>query len=163
MGTGGLFRYRRGEALILCWDDTSAAEISALFCKEPNGIWHEPFRVSSRFIEEIPKEYLELQKADFFSRRKHYVDRPGLPGRHSEFESTLDEDYSQINHDDDEPAWSEDSDREMDGFRAGSRIVHPIFGEGVVRSLLGRDKVMVEFPGRGVKKISLRFTQLKNI
>ncbi len=41
------------------------------------GISH--FRVMSRFIEEIPEKYLLHKKADYFSRRRHYLDRPGLP------------------------------------------------------------------------------------
>jgi DNA helicase II / ATP-dependent DNA helicase PcrA len=118
------------------------------------------FRVMSRFVEEIPGDYLELAKADFFSRRRHYLDRPGLPPRESDFEHVLEEDYSQLN---DASGFGDTDDVGGDEFKAGSRIIHPVFGEGVVRQLLGADKLMVEFPGRGLKKISLKFSQVKGI
>jgi DNA helicase-2/ATP-dependent DNA helicase PcrA len=123
------------------------------------------FRVESRFIEEIPEHYLEHKKADYFSRRRHYLDKPGLPPRPQEGygepieKSSYEDDFNQAYQGDD---FSQDSDG-GDAPRAGSRVVHPTFGEGVIRQLLGDDKVIVEFAGRGIKKISLKFTQLKGV
>jgi len=124
-----------------------------LFAKNRTVFGTTHFRVMSRFIEEIPQDYLELKKADYFSRRKHYVERPGLPPRASQFEDDFNQTYGSDNVD--------DSFGDSDTPKTGSRVTHPIFGQGIVRQLLGADKVMVEFPGRGVKKISLKFTQLK--
>lgn len=52
----------------------------------------------SRFVEEIPESYLELQRADFFARRRQYLDKPGLPGggmNHHE-----QDDFNQVNKED---------------------------------------------------------------
>ena len=54
-------------------------------------------------------------------------------------------------------------DSEANSFEAGRRIIHPTFGQGVVKRLIGKDKLLVDFRGTGVKKISLRFCQLKGI
>ncbi len=117
------------------------------------------FRVMSRFIEEIPEQYTEHKKADYFSRRRHYLDRPGLPPKRPAEEFAIpDDEYSQVMQQQSDPDFSDDPE----SLRAGSRVIHPTFGEGVVRQHLGGDKIMVEFRGQGMKKISLRFTQLKS-
>ncbi len=120
------------------------------------------FRVMSRFIEEIPENFKEFKKADYFSRRRQFLDRPGLPPRPKEVNDAYEE-FSQLpTQEFDE--WSESqvddtySDAEL---RRGSKVLHPTFGEGIVRELLGGDKVTVEFPGRGLKKLSAKFVQLK--
>ncbi|MBI3293643.1 MAG: UvrD-helicase domain-containing protein [Deltaproteobacteria bacterium] len=113
------------------------------------------FRVESRFLEEIPKEYLETKKADYFTRRRHYLDRPGLPPR-----SAHGEEYSQVG--DFDPGFEQGPSDDED-LRAGSKVEHPIFGLGIVRQVLGDDKIVVEFRGRGTKKISRKFTQLREV
>lgn len=142
-----------------------------LYSKNRTVFGNTHFRVMSRFVEEIPGEYVEQKRADYFSRRKNYVDRPGLPPSHSnrgEFEDDFSQvyeeeeaapadDYSQV------PEGRSESFKHPDAPRAGTRVVHPTFGEGIVRSHVGGDKVMVEFAGRGLKKISLKFTQLKGV
>lgn len=124
------------------------------------------FRVISRFVDEIPEKYLDKRKADYFSRRRHYLDRPGLPPSKSDwrqrddYEAPPDDDYSQVPPDDyGGPAFDGDEGE----FRRGSRVMHPAFGEGIVRQCLGGDKLMVEFPGQGLKKISLKFSLLKGV
>lgn len=137
--------------------------LKILYAKNRTVFGVTQFRAMSRFIEEIPEDYVELKKADYFARRKPYIDRPGLPGRSREEEDAY-EGFSQVSDDYDElnqPSFDDDGDG--DSLRRGSRVMHPTFGEGVVRELLDGDKLMVEFPGRGVKKISLKFTQLKNV
>jgi DNA helicase II / ATP-dependent DNA helicase PcrA len=149
-----------------------------LYSKNRTVFGNSHFRVMSRFIEEIPAEYLEERKADYFSRRPRFRERPGLPGApHASpwaspvtaeetdsdvsqtwmgdaYQSTSDE-FSQI-------APDLDDGNSVEGAPGqGSKVLHPLFGEGVVRQTVGRDKLLVEFPGRGVKKISLRFTNLK--
>jgi DNA helicase-2/ATP-dependent DNA helicase PcrA len=129
------------------------------------------YRVSSRFLEEIPGEYLEAHKADYFSRRRPFLERTALPRRFSPSGSVVATPF----HDDEAPAESDDQESSFDEVYAadehsqvevevpmpGARVEHPTFGLGVVRRFLGGDKLMVEFPGRGLKKISLRFTPLK--
>jgi DNA helicase-2/ATP-dependent DNA helicase PcrA len=129
------------------------------------------YRVSSRFLEEIPDEYLETHKADYFSRRRPFLERTALPRRFSRSGSVVAAPF----HHDEAPVESDDQESNFDEVCAvddytqvegevpmpGARVEHPTFGLGVVRRFLGGDKLMVEFPGRGLKKISLRFTPLK--
>ncbi len=126
------------------------------------------FRVISRFVDEIPEKYLDKRKADYFSRRRHFLERPGLPPRKPDWRERDDfsdpipqDDYSQVPPDDYYTGPSlEDGESE---FKRGSRVMHPAFGEGVVRQCLGGDKLMVEFPGQGLKKISTKFSLLKGV
>lgn len=127
------------------------------------------FRVLSRFVEEIPGDYIELKKADYFARKRHFSERPGLPPRrgawqeHEEFESSPNrfnqDDFSQVYENNDSTSFSDCPEESV--VSVGSRVQHPTFGEGIVRQNLGDDKLIVEFRGRGLKKISLKFTQLK--
>jgi DNA helicase-2/ATP-dependent DNA helicase PcrA len=132
------------------------------------------FRVMSRFLEEIPKQYLEHKKADYFSRRRQFLEWPGLPPRpvgRSQYEDDFNQAYSEPRESPrfeaaDEYAQESYDDAGGDSsgeLRAGARVMHPTFGEGIVRRNLGDDKVIVEFAGRGLKKISLKFTQLKGV
>lgn len=138
--------------------------LTLLFAKNRTVFGTQHFRAMSRFVEEIPQEYREMKKADYFARRSGYVDRPGVPQRgrwnNQEDSGPVDdvyEEFSQVTSSDDDFSQTDDSE----GVRRGTRVLHPTFGTGVVRQLLGADKIMVEFPGRGVKKISRRFSQLK--
>ena len=110
----------------------------------------------SRFIDEIPREFIDEKRADYFSRRRGALERPALvPLR-----ETPSDDWGQVQDYPDD--WSQTEPGEEDaGFRQGARVMHPLFGEGIVRRSLGRDKLIIEFAGRGLKKISLKFTQLK--
>lgn len=123
------------------------------------------FRVMSRFVEEIPQEYIELKKTDFFSRRRQFLDKPGLPfSRHRRPNEDFETEFNQANREFDEfpqDAFSEDGDAH--GYRVGSKVEHPTFGVGVIRQTVGKDKLIVEFRGRGLKKISTKFSQLKNL
>ncbi len=127
------------------------------------------FRVASRFLDEIPEQYLESKKADYFTRRRHYLDRPGLPPSRA-----VSDDFSQVEGVEGNGGDGGDGgDRGFEGgpdseelddggpVRAGRRIEHPVFGVGVVRQAIGDDKLVVEFQGQGVKKISRRFGQIR--
>mgnify|MGYP000266991375 CR=1 FL=1 len=141
-------------------------KLRLFFAKNRTVFGNAHFRVSSRFIDEIPEQYLEKNKADYFSRRRNYLERPGLPPRKAwgrsqdEFADPVpDDDYAQVPFD-------EGSSTEFEGqeaFKRGSKVLHPAFGEGIVRQCLDKDKLMVEFRGQGVKKISLKFSHLKGI
>lgn len=122
------------------------------------------FRVMSRFVEEIPENYVALQKADFFSRRRPFLDKPGLPtNRGRKFDDGF-EDFNQATQAADEFSQETfDEDSHGNGYRVGSRVEHPTFGVGVIRQTVGNDKLIVEFRGRGLKKISTKFSHLKNL
>lgn len=135
-------------------------KLHLLYAKNRTIFGNSQFRVMSRFIEEIPQNYYEFSKADYFARRRPYLERPGIASRRLSFEE--ENDFNQLNQGIDqdfyEPSYD---DLESDTPKTGSKVEHPVFGKGVVRQTLGKDKLLVEFPGHGVKKISLKFTQLK--
>lgn len=131
-----------------------------LYAKNRTVFGTSGFRVRSRFVEEIPEDYLECRKADYFSRRRPYVDRPGLASRSHAGAHDFSDDFSQVYE---AGGFSEDIDDSDGGFKAGSQVVHPTFGRGVVKEMLGDGKLKVEFAGRVTKKISLKFCQLKGV
>jgi len=135
-------------------------KLHLLFAKNRTVFGNSQFRVMSRFIDEIPDKFYDFQKADYFARRRQFLERPGIPPRRMSFDE--ESDFNQINQDMDSD-FSQDSygDLESEGPQRGSSIEHPVFGKGVVKQKIGNDKIMVDFPGFGLKKISLKFTQLK--
>ncbi len=143
--------------------------LSLFYAKNRTLFGNSSFRVLSRFVEEIPQDYLEIKKADYFSRKRHFTDRPGLLPRRGGWQNSPEDeeapsrypqdDFSQVYESDDSSSYSDIP--EENAVSVGSRVQHPTFGEGIVRQNLGDDKVIVEFRGRGLKKISLKFTQLK--
>ena len=144
-------------------------KLHLLYAKNRTVFGNAGFRVLSRFVEEIPSDYLEIKKSDYFARKRHFSERPGLipqggfrqggdrfEGRSSRFNQ---DDFSQVYESSDSQSYSDLPDESA--VSVGSRVQHPTFGEGVVRQNLGDDKLIVEFRGQGLKKISLKFTQLK--
>lgn len=138
-------------------------KLCLLFAKNRTVFGTRHFRVVSRFVDEIPREYLEEHRADFFERQVRQHDRPGLlrswargEDRQEPWESTEIADetdpFSQL------PADEFLGESEIG---KGTKVAHPLWGEGVVLKTLGPDKLVVEFPGRGQKRISLKFGQLK--
>ncbi|MBI4406214.1 MAG: UvrD-helicase domain-containing protein [Deltaproteobacteria bacterium] len=130
-------------------------KLHLLYAKNRTVFGTSHFRVRSRFVDEIPKNYFEMSKADYFSRRRHYLDRPNPPSRSREL---LADDFSQITQDSDGCDMPPVEDGE--NLRIGTHVRHPLFGEGVVRNTQG-DKLIVEFKGRGMRKLSLKFAQLQ--
>jgi len=145
----------------LCYVGMTRArkQLFLLYAKNRTVFGNSHFRVMSRFIEEIPKEYLEIKKADYFSRRRDYLGLPHLPKPPSR---GMEEEFSQVYDnagEESQAAYGDDSEE----WRVGSKVSHPAFGEGVVREHVGEDKIVVEFRGRGMKKISLKYGILKHV
>lgn len=129
---------------------------------------HASFRTMSRFVDEIPSEYITVKKADYFSRRRHYLDKPGLPFEpKKKWGESFEQEFQEANQNSEDfsqESYDEFSDEDSGPtFRIGAKVEHPIFGRGVVRQSVGKDKLIVEFAGRGVKKISLKFSNLKSV
>ncbi len=102
-------------------------------------------RLPSRFLEEIPEQYVKLVGGR--ERPARHVPRgPSGP--------TMDYSYSQ------EPAESVDSG----GLAPGTKVRHPTFGIGIVRRSEGRgeqEKLTVQFARAGMKKLIRRFANLE--
>ena len=130
-----------------------------MYAKNRTIFGNTQFRVRSRFLDEIPEEYLDTKKADYFARRKSYIDRPGLPPFSHSVNNSDDENFNQLYNELDD--FSQVPEDEF--FAAGTQVTHPTFGRGIVRKNLGGDKLEVEFSGRKVKKISARVGLLKGV
>jgi DNA helicase-2/ATP-dependent DNA helicase PcrA len=115
-------------------------KLHLVFAKNRTVFGNSQFRVMSRFIEEVPEKYTEFEKADYFARRRKFIDRPGLPFRNQE----QDEFY--------QPSYDDLDER---AFKKGRTYEHPIFGKGTISQVLGDNKLIVSFPEHGEKKIKV--------
>lgn len=106
--------------------------------------WYGEYRPypESRFISDIPPEYLEVVA---YTSGAHLSEPGGWAGR--------------------------DREREREralaaSLRVGDRVYHDKWGEGVVRGMeTGRDgtEVLVEFPGEGEKLLLLKYAPLRKL
>lgn len=131
--------------------------LSLFYAKNRTIYGNSQFRVSSRFLEEVPEHYVELHKADYFSRKKPFNDQHYIPKK-------FEEDFSQLTDYGDSDIPSEDElIRDRPELKEGHWISHPMFGEGVIQKRVGKDKLVVLFQSLGVKKISLKFSQVEPV
>ena len=107
------------------------AEMRRLYGKDN---FHKP----SRFIREIPSEYLEEV------RMKAQVSRPASSGRFSQ--AQVSDNFNQT------------------GFSLGQRVQHPKFGEGTIINFEGsgaQSRVQVAFNGEGIKWLVTQYAKLQ--
>ncbi len=114
----------------------------------------------SRFLEEIPKEYV-LNSSSL--RRPSFVDRFSSGGKTSSASSsrsfTEDENWNQGMPD------YEDQSQEA-GFQKGMRVRHPTFGVGSIYQVEGvgeMQKVSVMFADRTAKKFVAKYARLERV
>lgn len=106
------------------------AEMRRLYGKDN---FHKP----SRFIREIPTEYVEEV------RMKAQVSRPASSGRFSQ--TQVNDNFNQT------------------GFSLGQRVQHPKFGEGTIINFEGsgaQSRVQVAFNGEGIKWLVTQYAKL---
>ncbi|GAB3532214.1 DNA helicase II [Photobacterium alginatilyticum] len=107
------------------------AEMRRLYGKDN---FHKP----SRFIREIPTEYVEEV------RMKAQVSRPASSGRFSQ--TQVNDNFNQT------------------GFSLGQRVQHPKFGEGTIINFEGsgaQSRVQVAFNGEGIKWLVTQYAKLE--
>ncbi|WP_299019917.1 DNA helicase II [uncultured Photobacterium sp.] len=107
------------------------AEMRRLYGKDN---FHKP----SRFIREIPTEYVEEV------RMKAQVSRPASSGRFSQ--TQVNDNFNQT------------------GFSLGQRVMHPKFGEGTIINFEGsgaQSRVQVAFNGEGIKWLVTQYAKLQ--
>ena len=96
------------------------------------------FHKPSRFIREIPEEFIEEV------RMKAKVSRPASSGRFSQ--SQVNENFNQT------------------GYSLGQRVQHPKFGEGTIINFEGsgaQSRVQVAFNGEGIKWLVTQYAKLE--
>ncbi|MBY5948589.1 DNA helicase II [Photobacterium rosenbergii] len=109
----------------------SYAEMRRLYGKDN---FHKP----SRFIREIPEEFIEEV------RMKAKVSRPASSGRFSQ--SQVNDNFNQT------------------GYSLGQRVQHPKFGEGTIINFEGsgaQSRVQVAFNGEGIKWLVTQYAKLE--
>ncbi|OAN19178.1 DNA helicase II [Photobacterium jeanii] len=107
------------------------AEMRRLYGKDN---YHKP----SRFIREIPEQYIEEV------RMKAQVSRPASSGRFSQ--TVVNDNFNQT------------------GFSLGQRVQHPKFGEGTIINFEGsgaQSRVQVAFNGEGIKWLVTQYAKLE--
>ncbi len=122
--------------------------------------------IPSRFLREVPPELIKGRRGMAVARFGCTLDAergvttatarpwnvgtvPGVPGS-----SRLQPDTRQ------RPGWSEDPDDPYKDLRVGQRVLHPIFGEGIIRQRQGSSgnlRLVIHFDGVGEKKIVARY------
>ncbi len=103
-------------------------------------------RSPSRFLEEIPEQYVKLVST---------VERPARRFASAPSGPTMDYSYSQE---------APESFAGNGGLPPGTKVRHPTFGVGIVRRSEGRgeqEKLMVQFARAGMKKLIRRFANLE--
>jgi len=109
-------------------------------------------RPPSRFLEEIPEQYVKLIETRQRPARRSFT-APSGP--------TMDYSYSQV---------ADDSHDQSDfgggngGLAPGTKVRHATFGVGIVRRSEGRgdqEKLMVQFARAGMKKLIRKFANLE--
>ncbi|MCB0308761.1 MAG: UvrD-helicase domain-containing protein [Bdellovibrionales bacterium] len=119
------------------------------------GIQNNPV---SRFVGEIPDQYLvRFQPPE---SRIHRSPRSGrMRSRRIEVDEFFQESYDESYH--------ENYDHEIyEGYRPGTTVSHPEFGEGTIKKCEGNPgnlKITVHFKMRGLKKLALNFCQIEII
>lgn len=106
-------------------------------------------RPPSRFLEEIPEQYVKLVST---------AERPVRRSFSAPSGPTMDYSYSQ------EAPESVGGGGNPGGLAPGTKVRHPTFGVGIVRRSEGRgdqEKLMVQFARAGMKKLIRRFANLE--
>jgi DNA helicase-2/ATP-dependent DNA helicase PcrA len=120
-----------------------------LSCASQRMQWGErSFQSPSRFLQEIPDEWIETLGATQRGPRS----RTASPRSGSQFDYS----YGQDVPTDDGPG--------EDGVAVGTMVRHPVFGRGQVLAVIGTDlnqKLRIKFERAGVKTVMVRFANLE--
>lgn len=129
--------------------------LSLIYCKSRRVWGSQQFNEPSRFLKEIPSEFVEQQ----VMRRPSsslFVKKFNSPQPAHDF------DYDQSNHYEEK---SFSSDRQSN-FRQGMKVRHPDFGAGSVYQIEGQgenEKITVLFSNNTIKKFMSKFANLQVI
>ncbi|MCP4394128.1 MAG: UvrD-helicase domain-containing protein [Alphaproteobacteria bacterium] len=109
----------------------------------------------SRFVEELPKEHIEVSNNGIYGEMPRSAGRSYSAGGEYGNSSYSSRNYSQSNNDvsfgSSKPAAITDN-----GFRVGLRVFHNKFGYGLVSRVEG-DKLEIAFEKTGIKKVMKNF------
>ena len=126
-------------------------------------VWgQEQFNAPSRFLKEIPEEYLEQKSAlkkprfmDRMSSNSNYTGSPSYANSFKDFQNDEFPDYDSDGgfFDEDEPS-----------YKKGTKVKHPSYGVGSIFKVEGQgdmQKVSVMFNDRTVKKFVIKYARLE--
>ncbi|OGQ48718.1 MAG: hypothetical protein A3I09_04700 [Deltaproteobacteria bacterium RIFCSPLOWO2_02_FULL_47_10] len=95
------------------------------------------YNVPSRFLEEIPEKLVN----------RLFAHCP------SSFHGETNDDFNQISY----------TDLQVAGFKTGQRVIHPTFGEGIVRKTEGhadQQRLIIQFKSGELKRLSAKYANL---
>ena len=139
---------------------TRAREKLYMTCAKNRRVWgqdqsHSP----SRFLIEIPEEYLDRQLGQ--KRPRFYADTVGKPSLSNPSKRSWETSYDEV------PAYEDYGDQMPGsgaGLQKGMRVRHPTFGVGSIFSVEGQgdtQKVSVLFSNRELKKFVTKYARLE--
>lgn len=114
----------------------------------------EQYNLPSRFLDEIDKKYVDYEElaARTYEGPFRAAMRPAELG-------------SRISHNADDGYFDQRTDDEKgDKIKVGTKVRHPVFGDGIVQRVEGsgeNKKVMVRFGGNQLKTLLLKYAQLE--
>ncbi len=143
----------------LCYVGMTRAMKKLYLCYALNRrVWgQEQSHSPSRFIKEIPAQYLDEQqpfKPKFLNKYSKKHPSGSTKNQYNEF-------YQDSFDDFDDTYFDEDS-----GFAKGMRVKHPTFGVGSIHQVEGKgdnQKVSVVFKNNSVKKFVVKFARLERV
>ena len=119
--------------------------------------------IKSRFLSEIPSEYIETSSAHSGAISGSLYSYRGISNKGNT--SPLFSANSLLNQRPDGALAAGDSSQENNPWRSGTRVKHKVFGTGIVqsaeKSLDGGYRVEVRFPALGVKKLLHTYLSLE--
>jgi len=119
------------------------------------------YNMPSRFIEELPKELIDLNNSNYF-KDDNFVSN-FLDYQHEEDEILTPGRKRIINNkDNDEIDWDINQDISYEfNFKKGAKVFHQKYGKGIIISTEG-DKAYIDFDEFSKKKVFLKYLKLKN-
>lgn len=135
-------------------------------------VWgQEQMHTPSRFLDEIPKEYVNRQSA---ISRPRFMDRAGSANSFSESipratatRRNKQRPSSDFQEFDVMPDYEDfDQTGSQDGYQKGMRVRHPTFGVGVIGQVEGKgqnQKVSVMFENQTLKKFIAKYARLERV
>lgn len=130
-------------------------------------VWgQEQMNPPSRFLKEIPKEYVEfhsaIPKVSFASRYGSTAPAANFSGTRRASQQNPDVDYDSQHF----PDYEETGPSEKGKFQKGMRVRHPTFGVGSIYAVEGSGedtKVSVLFTDQTLKKFVIKYARLERV
>lgn len=143
---------------------TRAKKTLSLSLARTRKVWgQDQMNASSRFLDEIPDEFLNENKLISRSSNSGWRSKTGIS---REFKQRENSDPFPDYESDDDSFFDDDFSDTDTGLKKGARVKHPVFGPGSVIEVEGQGdlaKVKILFNGNNIKKFVAKYARLERI